>query len=263
MMNRHFLSAAVGLALSAGAGFAIAQGASAPRMEKAMQAAQSIRDAQPSATTTPPTTTPAARTAQVAETSVRPTQAAPSPQASIPVAAAPSPKTEAAQAGAEADELSILQRQAAVLKVKAEIAKYQADIKSSESRAMQAATSVTPGQAGEPGVVPSLVVPGMIGFMGTITAHELTHRTWDPVSMFFGRWLLAFSFDTIFAIEHVYGHHRYVSTIEDPATAPRGRSVEKSMPIPPPICCVKAASFRASMMPALPSPTPTSVLIES
>lgn len=162
MMNRHFLSAAVGLALSAGAGFAIAQGASAPRMEKAMQAAQSIRDAQPSATTTPPTTTPAARTAQVAETSVRPTQAAPSPQASIPVAAAPSPKTEAAQAGAEADELSILQRQAAVLKVKAEIAKYQADIKSSESRAMQAATSVTPGQAGEPGVVPSLVVPGNV-----------------------------------------------------------------------------------------------------
>jgi alkane 1-monooxygenase len=36
---------------------------------------------------------------------------------------------------------------------------------------------------------------------------------------------LAFSFDTTFAIEHVYGHHRYVSTIEDPATAPRGRNV--------------------------------------
>src|SRR6185312_651038 len=34
-----------------------------------------------------------------------------------------------------------------------------------------------------------------------------------------------FSFDTSFAIEHVYGHHRYVSTIEDPATAPRGRNV--------------------------------------
>lgn len=65
----------------------------------------------------------------------------------------------------------------------------------------------------------------MIGMIGTITAHELTHRTWDPTSMFFGRWLLAFSFDTIFAIEHVYGHHRYVSTTEDPATAPRGRNV--------------------------------------
>jgi NAD(P)H-flavin reductase/ferredoxin len=65
----------------------------------------------------------------------------------------------------------------------------------------------------------------MIGMLGTITAHELTHRTWDPVSMLIGRWLLAFSFDTTFAIEHVYGHHRYVSTTEDPATAPRGRNV--------------------------------------
>jgi NAD(P)H-flavin reductase/ferredoxin len=74
--------------------------------------------------------------------------------------------------------------------------------------------------------VSGFVITGlMIGMVGTITAHELTHRTWDKVSMFFGRWLLAFSFDTTFAIEHVYGHHRYVSTIEDPATAPRGRNV--------------------------------------
>jgi len=65
----------------------------------------------------------------------------------------------------------------------------------------------------------------MIGMVGTIPAHELTHRTWDPISLFIGRWLLAFSFDTTFAIEHVYGHHRYVSTLEDPATAPRGRNV--------------------------------------
>lgn len=65
----------------------------------------------------------------------------------------------------------------------------------------------------------------MIGMIGTIPAHELTHRTWDPVSMLVGRWLLAFSFDTVFSIEHVYGHHRYVSTTADPATAPRGRNV--------------------------------------
>ncbi|PRY92053.1 NAD(P)H-flavin reductase [Hasllibacter halocynthiae] len=65
----------------------------------------------------------------------------------------------------------------------------------------------------------------MIGGLATITAHELTHRTWDPVSMFVGRWLLAFSFDVGFSIEHVYGHHRYVATDIDPATAPRGRNV--------------------------------------
>jgi alkane 1-monooxygenase len=74
--------------------------------------------------------------------------------------------------------------------------------------------------------VSTVILTGlMIGMVGTITAHELTHRTWDPVSMLIGRWLLAFSFDTIFSIEHVYGHHRYVSTEEDPATAPRGRNV--------------------------------------
>jgi NAD(P)H-flavin reductase/ferredoxin len=70
-----------------------------------------------------------------------------------------------------------------------------------------------------------LVAGLMIGMVGTIPAHELTHRTWEPVSLWVGRWLLAFSFDVGFAIEHVYGHHRYVSTINDPATAPRGRNV--------------------------------------
>ncbi|MDF1640082.1 alkane 1-monooxygenase [Thalassolituus oleivorans] len=81
--------------------------------------------------------------------------------------------------------------------------------------------------AGGVGVaVSAVIITGlMIGLIGTITAHELTHRTWDPVSMFIGRWLLAFSFDVAFAVEHVYGHHRYVSTTKDPATAPRGRNV--------------------------------------
>jgi len=65
----------------------------------------------------------------------------------------------------------------------------------------------------------------MIGMVGTIPAHELIHRTWDPISLRVGRWLLAFSFDTPFSIEHVHGHHRYVSTAKDPATAPRGRNV--------------------------------------
>jgi len=65
----------------------------------------------------------------------------------------------------------------------------------------------------------------MIGMVGTIPAHELTHRTWDPMSMWIGRWLLAFSGDTAFAIEHVHGHHHHVATPIDPATAPRGRNV--------------------------------------
>ena len=72
----------------------------------------------------------------------------------------------------------------------------------------------------------ALVLTGlMISMVGTISAHELVHRTWSPISLWIGRWLLAFSFDCVFAIEHVYGHHRYVATRNDPATAPRGRNV--------------------------------------
>ena len=65
----------------------------------------------------------------------------------------------------------------------------------------------------------------LTGFIATIVAHELTHRTADPIALCVGRWLLAFSWDAGFSIEHVYGHHTYVATEEDPATAPRGRNV--------------------------------------
>lgn len=59
---------------------------------------------------------------------------------------------------------------------------------------------------------------------GTVAAHELTHRTSRPLDMVIGRWLLSFTADTSFAIEHVYGHHARVATPEDPATARRGES---------------------------------------
>jgi len=61
-------------------------------------------------------------------------------------------------------------------------------------------------------------------YAGTVAGHELTHRTANPFDMFIGRWMLAFSADTQFAIEHVYGHHVTVATKEDPATARRGES---------------------------------------
>ena len=64
-----------------------------------------------------------------------------------------------------------------------------------------------------------------VGLIALIPGHELVHRTWDRTSLWIGRMLYAFAFDAPFSIEHVYGHHRYVSTAHDPATAPRGRSV--------------------------------------
>jgi alkane 1-monooxygenase len=57
---------------------------------------------------------------------------------------------------------------------------------------------------------------------GTVAAHELTHRTSRKFDMLVGRWMLTFTADTSFAIEHVYGHHVRVCTPDDPATARRG-----------------------------------------
>ena len=66
-----------------------------------------------------------------------------------------------------------------------------------------------------------------IGIMGTVTGHELVHRTKSRLDMFFGNWLLAFSWDCTFAVEHVYGHHRNVATSIDPATGKRGENIYK------------------------------------
>ena len=60
-----------------------------------------------------------------------------------------------------------------------------------------------------------------IGIMGTVTGHELVHRTKNKFDMFIGNWLLAFSWDCTFAVEHVYGHHKNVATPIDPATGRR------------------------------------------
>ena len=64
-----------------------------------------------------------------------------------------------------------------------------------------------------------------IGIMGTVPGHELVHRKKNKFDMFMGYWLLAFSWDCAFAIEHVYGHHKNVGLGHDPATAKRGENI--------------------------------------
>ena len=64
-----------------------------------------------------------------------------------------------------------------------------------------------------------------IGSLGTVAAHELTHRKKNKFDMFVGNWLLSFSWDCNFAIEHVYGHHKNVCLPEDPASAKRGENI--------------------------------------
>ena len=65
----------------------------------------------------------------------------------------------------------------------------------------------------------------LFGAGGINVGHELTHRTYSPRDMILGRWMLAFSADASFAIEHVYGHHKNLGTPRDPATAQRGDNV--------------------------------------
>ncbi|MGE0485041.1 MAG: fatty acid desaturase [Gammaproteobacteria bacterium] len=49
---------------------------------------------------------------------------------------------------------------------------------------------------------------GLLGVSGISASHELTHRTANPLDLWFGRWDFALSFGTNFATEHVYGHHK-------------------------------------------------------
>ncbi len=64
-----------------------------------------------------------------------------------------------------------------------------------------------------------------IGIIGTVPGHELTHRKRNKFDMSMGNWLLSFSWDCAFAIEHVYGHHKNVGLPSDPATARRGENI--------------------------------------
>ena len=54
--------------------------------------------------------------------------------------------------------------------------------------------------------------------------HELTHRVNMPVAVFLGRLGEAFGMHTRFSIRHPYGHHNWVCTPKDPATAQRGEN---------------------------------------
>lgn len=77
-------------------------------------------------------------------------------------------------------------------------------------------------------LIPSLgfTITGVAGLAG----HELTHRTWRPFDLWLGRIAMAFNWGIAFPIEHVYGHHAYVATMKDPATAARGDTLYDHIP---------------------------------
>ena len=67
----------------------------------------------------------------------------------------------------------------------------------------------------------------MFGVINTIMGHELIHRTWDPVAMFFGRWFFGMSGGIPFEVEHVYGHHHTLGQPNDASLSLRGDSYWK------------------------------------
>ncbi|MEQ8661656.1 MAG: fatty acid desaturase [Gammaproteobacteria bacterium] len=68
-----------------------------------------------------------------------------------------------------------------------------------------------------------LSLGGLLGVSGISAAHELTHRTGNPLDLWLGRWDFALSFGTNFATEHVYGHHRNLGYPDiDPVSPKRG-----------------------------------------
>ncbi|MFP6682764.1 MAG: fatty acid desaturase [Gammaproteobacteria bacterium] len=64
----------------------------------------------------------------------------------------------------------------------------------------------------------------MLAITNVIMAHELIHRTWNPISMFFGRWFFAMSGGIPFEVEHVYGHHTTLGQPHDASLSLRGDS---------------------------------------
>ncbi len=75
-----------------------------------------------------------------------------------------------------------------------------------------------------------LIIAIPITGAGGLAGHELTHRTWRPFDLWLGRLTMALNWGIAFPIEHVYGHHSYVGTPKDPATAARGDSIYAHIP---------------------------------
>jgi alkane 1-monooxygenase len=67
----------------------------------------------------------------------------------------------------------------------------------------------------------------LVGSAATVPGHELVHHKKKPLDWFMGNWMMAFTWDSAFAIEHVQGHHKNVGLPSDPATAKRGDGLYK------------------------------------
>lgn len=70
---------------------------------------------------------------------------------------------------------------------------------------------------------------GIFAGIGIIYGHELAHT--KGFSFVIARWMMALSGKAHFCYAHVYNHHLELGNQDDPATAPRGRSIYAHMPL--------------------------------
>jgi alkane 1-monooxygenase len=70
----------------------------------------------------------------------------------------------------------------------------------------------------------TLLVGYLYALVGATVGHELVHRTQSEAALILARVVLGFTFNTSFTVFHLAGHHRYVGTLHDPATARRGET---------------------------------------
>lgn len=74
------------------------------------------------------------------------------------------------------------------------------------------------------GVAAAVAVGIHSGLMGIVPAHELIHRSQAPLQALGIAALLPIGYAHFF-VEHIHGHHRWVGTPRDPATARKGESL--------------------------------------
>ena len=77
-------------------------------------------------------------------------------------------------------------------------------------------------------LVGAVVSSGIFAGIGIIYGHELAHT--KGFSFLIARWMMALSGSSHFCYAHVYNHHLELGCENDPATAPRGRSLYAHLP---------------------------------
>ena len=70
---------------------------------------------------------------------------------------------------------------------------------------------------------------GIFAGIGIIYGHELSHT--KGVAFVISRWMMALSGSAHFCYAHVYNHHLELASEDDPATAPRGRTIYGHYPL--------------------------------